>query len=75
MAMKILPLPDNLYQCPQYWINFIENCRDAVPKDSNISTYVDRILLYRYDCVIDDASESAIFSDDSLYTLFIMEWA
>ncbi len=72
--MKRVPLPDNLYACPQPWINFIEHCQDAVPKDSDIERYVDQVLLERYLSVIDDEKECVVFSDDSLYTQFVLEW-
>lgn len=75
MAMIIrVPLASNLYKCPKPWINFIEHCQDTVPKDQYIERYVDHVLLTRYLSVFDDEEECVKFTDESLYTLFMLEW-
>lgn len=75
MAMIFVQLPDNLYKCPKPWINFIEHCQDTVPRDQNIERYVDHVLLTRYQSVVDAGEECVKFTDESLYTLFMLEWS
>lgn len=82
MTVRI-PLPDNLYHCPQPWINFIEHCQSVVFNnrderlnlDKDIERYVDTVLLEKYLSVLVDEEECVIFADDSLYTLFMLEWS
>ena len=74
--IRRIPLPNTLNECPQPWINFIEHCHDTVPNDTDIERYVDRVLLERYLSVIDDEKECVvIFTDDSLYAQFLLEWS
>lgn len=69
-----IPLPD-LQKWPTYWNNFIDHCQAVKPDEEYIEQYVYRVLMDQYYCVIDDASNTAIFNDDGLYTLFMLEWS
>ena len=74
MTVKIT-LPDNLYRCPQPWINFIEYCQARCPQGQDIEQYVDKVLLTKYQCRVYERYQCAEFAEPELYTLFIMEWA
>ena len=69
-----IALPDNLYECPQPWINFIEDCQDRCPQERDIERYVDNRLLTKYLSTVDDENGCVIFTSREFYTLFLMEW-